>query len=178
MPAALKDSQTAMLADIVLHPIRDEEEVCRLARWLLTTCPECRSLILLLALSPADIKQKWDDNRVSVANCGTWMHLTFEFYLNRCCLLEINGRTSYVHQLFGNTGWSVRVQNRVDDLWHLGRMKGFFIFYLIYSLCHGIQYTLMLIDSYVIMARKQKQWQERQGNNNQTNNPTNKTTAN
>ncbi|CAE8585574.1 unnamed protein product [Polarella glacialis] len=86
---ALKSShQTTMLADAFLHPICDEEEMCRLAQRLLATCPEYRGLIFHLDLSPAEIKQKWDDHRISAANCGTWTHLAFEFHLNRCCLLE------------------------------------------------------------------------------------------
>lgn len=87
--AALKSNkQTLLLAAAYLHPLRNEEDVARLAQRILVTCPELRELILQLALSPEEIKQKWDDNRISAANCGTWMHLTFEFYLNRCIMLE------------------------------------------------------------------------------------------
>jgi hypothetical protein len=35
-------------------------------------------------MTESQIMQKWDDNRVMAANMGTWMHFTFEAFLNSC----------------------------------------------------------------------------------------------
>ncbi len=74
----------ARLADLLCSPDRDETAICELAKnWACTSC-DARSIMLDVTLTRDAIKQKWEENRVTAANKGTWMHFCFEAWLNGC----------------------------------------------------------------------------------------------
>ena len=86
--------------EVIVHeftaPCRDEEHICELAKAIAFT-DTCRvDIVEAISLSPADIKHKWDANRIEAANLGTWMHLQFELFLNR---IPVDKNTSEM-QLF------------------------------------------------------------------------------
>ena len=61
----------------------DEAEVCAAAIQLKQLDKSLSSLIDCLGLCVGDIKSMWNKNKIEAANRGTYMHLTFELYLNR-----------------------------------------------------------------------------------------------
>ena len=60
-----------------------DEEAAAAGAALKREHPHLAATVHSLGLSKAEIKKKWEDNRVESANRGTWMHLTFELWLNR-----------------------------------------------------------------------------------------------
>ena len=54
-----------------------------------------------LSLTPSQIKQKWDDNRDTAAREGTWMHFTFECWLNRTIVEEDTKEMQLFRQYMG-----------------------------------------------------------------------------
>jgi len=67
---------------------RDEDAICCCVKQLLTCFPHLTETLSRVALSPDQIKHMWDLNRDIAANMGTWMHFTFEAYLNRMPIPE------------------------------------------------------------------------------------------
>ena len=63
------------------HPC-DESAICAEAIRLCSDSPCLSELVFALAMTTEQIKLKWEHNRVEAANQGTFMHLTFELYLN------------------------------------------------------------------------------------------------
>ena len=80
--AALAAADPALGAALAAAEM-DEDLVAGLAQALQQRQRSLRPLVGRLALSVEAIKQKWEDNRVEASNRGTWMHLTFELWLNR-----------------------------------------------------------------------------------------------
>ncbi|CAE8656395.1 unnamed protein product [Polarella glacialis] len=62
-----------------------------------------------LPMTDEQIKSKWEHNRVDAANQGTYMHLTFELYLNRWTIsnysVEMNIFLKYLSTLDGLTAY-------------------------------------------------------------------------
>ena len=67
---------------------RNECAIIEAVKSLLAEHPALRQDLLLLALTDEQIQAKWEANRVRSANLGTWMHLQFELWLNRCPVNE------------------------------------------------------------------------------------------
>ncbi len=74
----------ARLADLLCAPERDEIAICDLAKKWSLFSPEARSILPNIALTREGIQLKWETNRVTAANMGTWMHFCFEAWLNGC----------------------------------------------------------------------------------------------
>ncbi len=64
------------------RPDRDAEWLCLAARALARSSVAAADAISQLALTPAEIEQKWEDHRKTAAHQGTWMHYCFEAWLN------------------------------------------------------------------------------------------------
>ena len=67
----------------LLAPALDEEAICAAAKDVLRHVPSARSLIEQVALSRSEIEEKWERARTTAANQGTYMHFTFEAWINR-----------------------------------------------------------------------------------------------
>ena len=69
------------------HKLRsdvEEDDLVLAVRLCIARHPDQKDRMLpMLALSPTEIKDKWEQLRVEAACRGTWMHLQFEMYLNR-----------------------------------------------------------------------------------------------
>ena len=97
------------------EPDRDDARVCQLAHELLSSNPEVEDIVRGIALTPEEIKVKWKAGGSAAANQGTWMHLQFELYLNRCDVPddtpEMNLFLRYIGTLSGfkayRTEWSI-----------------------------------------------------------------------
>ena len=85
--AALRELEPHPEAEALLAALRgrpvQEEAAAALAQALKKARPALAVAVHQLGLSAEEIKKKWEDNRVESANRGTWMHLTFELWLNR-----------------------------------------------------------------------------------------------
>ena len=75
---------TAGLAEMLRSQDRDERAICAEVRRLVDGNARLHTMVPVLAMTESQIMQKWDDNRVMAANMGTWMHFTFEAFLNSC----------------------------------------------------------------------------------------------
>ena len=64
---------------------RDEERICCQAQAVCIAHPELKDAVRGLGLDADAIKDQWDQHRREAANRGTYMHLLFELWLNRCC---------------------------------------------------------------------------------------------
>ena len=80
--AALEELDPALGAAL-REPEMDEHLVSGLAQELKQRQRSALPLLAKLALSPDEIRQKWKANAEDASNRGTWMHLTFELWLNR-----------------------------------------------------------------------------------------------
>jgi hypothetical protein len=81
--AALRNVPNGVVwLSLLLADPRDEDAIASHARLLLATVPGLTTAVLSLALDEDEIKQKWEINRVQAASRGTWMHYTFELFLN------------------------------------------------------------------------------------------------
>lgn len=66
-------------------------------------------------MTPLEIKDKWEQNRLEAANRGTWMHFLFELYLNRvyipCDSVEVQLFLRFTSTLTGyiafRTEWEI-----------------------------------------------------------------------
>ena len=67
----------------------DEQQIAVAAQQLKYMRPEFAHVIDLLALDAAQIKIMWEENGQKSANQGTWMHYTFELFLN-CDRVNLN----------------------------------------------------------------------------------------
>jgi hypothetical protein len=61
----------------------DEEQICSVALSCSKADPVLNQIVDNLTLSHSEILEKWECNRIEAANRGTYMHLTFELYLNQ-----------------------------------------------------------------------------------------------
>ena len=75
---------------------RDEERICIQAQVACAAHPELKDAVRGLGLDSDAIKEQWDQHRREAANRGTYMHLLFELWLNRCCSV-IPASTSGAH---------------------------------------------------------------------------------
>ena len=50
--------------------------------------PWAREYVYEIGLSSEEIQEMWIRNRDEAANRGTWMHMQFEWWLNRCIVPE------------------------------------------------------------------------------------------
>ncbi|CAE8658603.1 unnamed protein product [Polarella glacialis] len=73
-----------------------------------------------LPMTDEQIKSKWEHNRVDAANQGTYMHLTFELYLNRWTIsnysVEMNIFLKYLSTLDGLTAYRTEWMIYGEDL--------------------------------------------------------------
>jgi hypothetical protein len=60
----------------------NETAICDEAIRLFSESPHLRALVCALAMTSEQIKLNWEHNRVEAGNRGTFMHLTFELFLN------------------------------------------------------------------------------------------------
>lgn len=67
----------------------DEQQIAVAAQQLKYMHPKFAHVIDLLALDAAQIKSMWEANGTKSANQGTWMHYTFELFLN-CDRVNLN----------------------------------------------------------------------------------------
>jgi len=67
---------------------RNEVAICECVRQLSFSSALHRGYLQRLACSPSEILLKWDLNRELAAREGTWMHFTFEAFLNRAAIDE------------------------------------------------------------------------------------------
>jgi len=75
---------TAGLAEMLRSQDRDELAICAEVRRLVGRESRLQFMVPVIAMTEPQIMQKWDENRVMAANMGTWMHFTFEAFLNSC----------------------------------------------------------------------------------------------
>ena len=75
---------------------RDEERICIQAQVACAAHPELKDAVRGLGLDSDAIKEQWDQHRREAANRGTYTHLLFELWLNRCCSV-IPASTSGAH---------------------------------------------------------------------------------
>jgi ATP-dependent exoDNAse (exonuclease V) beta subunit len=78
----------AALLQTLLDQPADEQTIAAEAAALCFESPGLKTLIDGLALSPEEIKAKWQANGAEAANRGTWMHYSFELHLNRELLMD------------------------------------------------------------------------------------------
>ncbi len=71
------------LVHLLSQEPRDEAAICDQAQRVLRTSAEAEVLVRSLGLEPDIIESIWDRNRRAAANAGTWMHWTFDAWLNR-----------------------------------------------------------------------------------------------
>ena len=75
-------SQARYLVDLISGCPCNEIAICAEALRLCSEMPSLRDLVCQLALTTEKIKLIWDNNRIEAGNRGTFMHLTFELFLN------------------------------------------------------------------------------------------------
>ena len=88
----------------------DEAYVCELARSLALRHPRVRAVAMDIGMTTDGNKEKWEVNRNDAADRGTWMHLQFELWLNRCPVDESTPEM----QLFIPCVRSLRVAYRTE----------------------------------------------------------------
>ena len=97
------------LVSLLEAPSLDEEAVCFTAAALAATSQEIAEAVQGLALTPAQIKQKWDANCRDAAHRGTWMHYRCEAWLNRIPVDDISPEFTlflgFVYSLGGLTAY-------------------------------------------------------------------------
>jgi hypothetical protein len=113
---------TQLLSSLLDAVHIDEEQICNEARNVIALHPQFRSMILQIAMTMDEIKKAWETNRNMAANMGTWMHFTFEAWINRAPIAETgtefelfknfvlnhtNGLTAFRTEwtIFGNDEW-------------------------------------------------------------------------
>ncbi len=105
-------------ADLLLHMkdrARNEEAICNAARILRDESPTIRWIVNRLALNASQIKRKWADHRDEAANAGTWMHFTFECWLNRVTVDEDTDEM----KLLLKFAWSLRGLRALRTEWQI-----------------------------------------------------------
>jgi hypothetical protein len=108
--AALRSrASTEQLYCLLTAADRNEHCIAAMARRVLSLDPAARSLVQEIAMDTAEILEQWETNRITAANRGTYMHWTFEAWLNRAIVshdsVEFRLFSQFVHGLRGVTAY-------------------------------------------------------------------------
>jgi hypothetical protein len=80
--ALSKHLDASILIRMLSQEVFDQESIVKEMVRVCQVVPHLHELVRSLAMTSDQIKKMWHDNGVDAANRGTFMHLTFELYLN------------------------------------------------------------------------------------------------